>query len=353
MAAVVGAAVLALAAGNCAKERSTGSSSGWSEARIDTLIAMTPALLLEYAVPGVAIVLIHGSEVQWAAGFGVTAPDGEPVSPGTVFPVASLGKPVFAHLVDLLVTERSWRLDEPIGQWGVVASHDREWHSLTAESLLSHTSGLTYDPATDRVALDLQRQGEWQYSGAGYVLVQRVVEQSESRELDAIARDMLFRPLGLETMGFVTGDTRPVRGHDRNGEVLRSMPWTESNAASSLHASALDYARFLMHASGLGATAPRTWTRLTAPQVTVREDLGLGWGLGWALEQDSSGAISAFHWGSNPGFKSFALVDRGRSVGMVILTNGDNGLDLVEDVVRIIDSRPHPLFQFYMLHPDD
>ena len=37
----------------------------------------------------------------------------------------------------------------------------------------------------------------------------------------------------------------------------------------------------------------------------------------------------------------------------VVLTSGDHGLELAEEVVGIRGPKPHPLFQFYMLHPDD
>lgn len=346
--------ILALCAVGCATERDAGLDVGWGAARIDSVNSVMPALLREYSVPGVAMALFQGSEIQWASGYGVISHGGAPVSPRTVFQAASLGKPVFAQLVESLARERAWSLEDSLAGWAAPGSYPRELGSLTAEAILSHSSGLVYDPDRDRVRLDARHRGAWQYSGAGYALLQRAVEASEGAGLESLAQDRSFRPLGLNTMGFVRPSTAEhARGHGRDGASLREVEQREANAASSLHASATDYARFLIHASGLGSAAPRSWQQLTTPRVIVRDDLGLSWGLGWAEERAPSGDVVVFHWGSNPGFKSFALVDRGRDIGLVILTNGDNGLELVEHVVGIIDPNPHPLFRFYMLHPDD
>lgn len=312
-----------------------------------------PGLLREYSVPGVAIVLIHGSQVQWASGYGVAWRGGPAVSPSTVFQAASLGKPVFAHLVASVALERGWSLEAPLASWATLDSFPRELAALRPAAILSHSSGVVYDPDVDRVKVDVQHRGEWQYSSAAYVLLQRVTEENEGAGLESLAQDRLFEPLGLQSTSFLRPSTLEIaRGYQRDGEGPREVGWSAANAASSLHTSATDFARFLIQASGLGSVAPDSWRQLTTPRVTVRDDLGLKWGLGWAVEQAPSGQTVVFHWGSNPGFKSFTLVDRARDIGLVIFTNGDDGLELVEQVVGIVDPN-HPLFAFHLLHPDD
>jgi CubicO group peptidase (beta-lactamase class C family) len=313
-----------------------------------------PGLLDRPAVPGVAIALVHGPHIQWSSGFGVVSPNGESVSAGTIFQAASLGKPLFAEIVNSLSLERSWTLEHAVESWAPAGSYRADLGSVTAAALLSHTAGLVYDPVADRVTLDPHLRGRWQYSGAGYLFLQRMIEAAEHQGLETLASARWFGPLGLQTMSFLAPASGSIaEGHDRNGRAIHGMEWEEANAASSLYASAHDYARFLINAAGLGSVAEPASLHLAMPQVAVSEDLGLFWGFGWALERDAAGDVTAFHWGSNPGFKSFAMVDRTREIGLVILTNGDNGLELAEDVLRIIDPKPHPLFGFYMLHPDD
>lgn len=327
---------------------------GWHPARIDALVREIPALLQEYDVPGVAIALTSGPRVQWSAGFGWTGWPGVAVTPRTVFQVASLGKPVFAHLVDSVAAERDWELGDPVHLWSPGVANPRGRGALAAEELLSHTSGLWYDAARDQVVLETAMRGKWRYSGAGYALLQRALEAAEGRSLEELSESILFAPLGLRTMSYVApkGEEHAV-GHDRQGNALAALDSDTANAASSLYASAQDYAQFLVVASGLDGGDARAWMRLTQVQATVEQTLGMYWGIGWAVERDPDGHHTAFHWGSNPGFKSFALLDPERRLGLVILTNGDHGLELAQRVVGILDPKPHPLFEFYMLHPDD
>lgn len=331
----------------------TAARRGWSPARIDSLTARLPALMDRFRVPGVAVVLTRDDEVRWARGFGRTGPGGQVVTPRSVFQVASLGKPVFADLVATLAESREWNLYEPIGEWSP-APLPPEVRATTAERILAHIAGIRYDAEADRVRRDESLYGTWSYSGAGYGALQRALESAEGRSLETLGESLVFGPLGLRSMSWTTPAGAGVAtGHDRSGGPLANLEWTEANAASSLHSSALDYARYLVAVAGMGGPEPASWARLTSVRATVDEELDLHWGVGWGLERQGDEHFVAFHWGSNPGFKSFAMVDRERELGLVVLTNGDNGLELVEELVEILDPVLHPLFRFYMLHPDD
>lgn len=56
-------------------------------------------------------------------------------------------------------------------------------------------------------------------------------------------------------------------------------------------------------------------------------------GLGWGLEQSADGA-QLWQWGSNPGYRAFVLAVPGSGDGLVLLTNSDAGMKLVEPLVR-------------------
>ena len=347
---------------------SRSASGEWSQERIARLVEEMPARMRAHRVPGVTVVLVARGAVSWSGGFGVTGA-GEVVTADTVFQVASLGKPVFARLVELLAEERAWPLDEPLARWvgreSPVAPSEL-LATTSAADLLAHRSGLSFDEAADRIVFDPDARGGWRYSGAGYGVLQRAVEAATVVTLEQLAGEHLFDELDLDSMSFLPADPGGhAVGHDRSGRALPGTAWKMANAGSSLSSSALDYARFLLHISpsvspSVGSTGGSRgqggeWPRVLEPLATVDAALGLAWGLGWALELDGAGAgpPTAFHWGSNPGFKSFALIDFHRGLGLVILTNGDHGLELIEGMVAILDEEPHPLFGFYMLHPDD
>jgi hypothetical protein len=89
---------------------------------------------------------------------------------------------------------------------------------------------------------------------------------------------------------------------------------------------------------------------MTHPRVAVQEDIGLSWGLGWAVGQTENGSNIVFQWNSDPGSKSLAMVDEDLGRGIVILTNGEHGLELAVDVLRMLDPRSHRFLE-YMLRP--
>lgn len=327
----------------------------WSNLRISALEAAAPNLMRHYSVPGAAVALVTGRKIEWAKGFGVLLPGGPKATPRTRFQGASLGKAVFAYLFLSIARDKGWTLQEPIGQLAPSLKVRPSLRSATPAQLLSHSAGICANGQPGRVDIVASEVGKWHYSGSGYVLLQRLLESVLRRHISELARLRVWNPLKLHHTGFLPPSSGEMtRGFDRSGSPLKTHRFIRPNVASSLYTNALDYGRFLIH-----ILAPRTSNEaaivkeMITPVVTVDSDLGLFWGLGLAVEQSANGKRVAFHWGSNPGFKSFALVDPDRQIGIVMLTNGDNGLEMAEQVMRILDPVQHALFRFYMLHPDD
>jgi CubicO group peptidase (beta-lactamase class C family) len=91
------------------------------------------------------------------------------------------------------------------------------------------------------------------------------------------------------------------------------------NAAASLITTAADYASFMtrcMNGSAAGLADMLT--------PVTRVNRVLSYGLGWGLEREA-GAASFWHGGWNPGYKSFALGDVDGRIGVVLLTNSNEG----------------------------
>lgn len=326
----------------------------WSQRRMDALATAMPGLMARHHVPGVALALVEGARIRWVRGFGALSPGGEAVTGETVFQGASLAKPLTALLTARLAEKEGWLLEAKLRDLAPDLSPLKgALGDLTVAQVLSHSAGITWNDQTH--GLETREAGTWRYSTPGYALLQRVLEARSGKDLQQLEGETVLGPLGLGRTAFIHGAIPgPLAlGHDREGKAMRAALWERPHGGSSLLTTASDYGAFL--AAFLRAKAPLTPTlrdRLVAPRVPVSSPLGLSWGLGWALER--RGARTCwFHWGSNPGFKSFALVDPGRDLGLVILTNGDSGLELAEAMVGRLDPEPHPLFRFYMLHPDD
>jgi CubicO group peptidase (beta-lactamase class C family) len=276
-------------------------------------------------VPGVAVALVERSEVAWSDGFGVCRGDsGGRIGAETVFAVASLSKPPFAHLVVRLAERGVLDLDTPLAElypepydaYGLDPQAP-ELKQITARHVLSHTSGLgTWQEDMGRIGF--APGSRWHYSGEGYVYLQAVVEHLTGSPLEQVAEAEVFRPLGMRSTGYLW-ERAPTSAGTCSFE---GREFSKAFAAFSLHTTASDYARFVVDTleSAVGGM-------LLAPQVTI--DDSLGWGLGWGLAGDI-----VWHWGEMDYFSCVAVASRARRRALVCLTNGDKGLAACAEILE-------------------
>lgn len=295
----------------------------------------------------------------------------DPVTADAVFSAASLTKPVFTMAVRRLAREGKldWRkpLQDhmPLGLTGPAAT-------ITAEHVLSHATGLVnwrfepnaelssaFDPGTD-----------WQYSGEGYVLLQRVVERIAGVPLGRYLNDTLLPSLGMTKSTFTwtpaTGQ-QSVTWHDGQGrrlersatfyakgayavaekaglppdamtydayidtarrEKLFAMPVAVNpNAAGSLWTTIRDYFTFLQRSIADFFAHPEEYA------VRNRVNDLISWALSWGVDS-SLGAPAYFHWGDGPGVKNFTWWQPSSDTALVIFTNGDHGASAYRVLMR-------------------
>ncbi len=280
-----------------------------------------------------------------------------------IFQAASLSKPVFAYGVLKLVAQGKFELDTPLVKHlpggylhrqnpfdnsrpaATDAVVSPELSAVTARMVLSHTSGLP-NWSTGRLLFDFQPGSSWQYSGEGFMLLQKVVETLTGESLDEFMRRQVFEPLGMTRSDF---RWRPsfsggiVPGTSSSGQP-RQLRFPEPLAPASLYTTAGDYARFLSALLG-DAESLRL---ITAAPTTVDARLGLDWGLGWGIERGEHGPY-LWHWGNNPGYRAFVMASASSGDAVVILTNSERGMGLAEPMVRAVLPGDHRAFRFHML----
>src|SRR6185369_12094844 len=111
----------------------------------------------------------------------------------------------------------------------------------------------------------------------------------------------------------------------------------------------------IMSSAGLKET---TIQQMLTPQVRLDEgcvncltrkmtqpSASLSWGLGVGLEHTEPGD-AFWHWGDNPGFKDFVIAFNKLKTGVVIFTNGDNGLGIIPEIVKVATGTSHPVFSW-------
>ncbi|HEY2049936.1 MAG TPA: serine hydrolase domain-containing protein [Caulobacteraceae bacterium] len=184
----------------------------------------------------------------------------------TVFEAASLGKPVFAYAVLKLADAGRLDIDAPlIGLAPALAEAGEFGGTITARHVLSHTTGLPNWRSEARPFQCHFPPGKrFSYSGEGYVCLQSAIERLTSEPLDAVARRLVFEPLGMSRSSYdaaLSGAAIAIP-HDRDGPLQKIA--RKPNAASSLHTTAEDYARFLqavLEGEGLSSAMAREWLR--------------------------------------------------------------------------------------------
>ena len=299
-------------------------------------------LMKTHAVPGVTLAVIREGELAFSGAYGVRNRQGTPMTEGVLFECASLTKSLFALLAMQEVQAGKLDLDAPIAPllreepW----SNDPRFLTITPRHCLSHGCGLPnwqakpmdmlFDPGT-----------QFSYSGEGYFLLQKLIQQLEGKDMNQLFRERFFGKYGMESStaywtpavyaafseGFARdGTVRKVRNSRR---VSGNAP--EPNAAWSLYSYAADYARFVQ---GLlkeqGGLNDETFAEMTRPQNEA--DGNVDWGLGFGIPKADRNVL--WHWGDNDGFKSFSVWDKETRDAVVITTNSDNGMALYFDLLK-------------------
>lgn len=173
----------------------------------------------------VALVGLKG-ELRWqgAAGILSRAPGAAAATLDTVFDLASLTKPLATTLALMVLAGRG-QLDLAASLGEVLPAPwlPTDKHSLTLESLLTHRAGLpAWRPFYQEVLaappearptllarlaaaapLEYPPDTATLYSDLGFMLLKAVVEGVRGETLDRFCREAIYRPLGLETLGFI------------------------------------------------------------------------------------------------------------------------------------------------------
>ncbi len=186
----------------------------------------------------------------------------------TVFPACSVSKLITAICVMKLQEQELIDIDMPVNRYL------RQWELLTADgtesdtdirSILCHTAGILdgedsfyglrrgdpeislMDVLEGRTSYNSRpvragKQGAaFEYTDAGYCVLQQLVQEVTHKAFDDLSRDMLFHPLGLSSTFFATpgnmacfGD-RMATGYDDNGlPIPGRFPQVPDLAASGL-----------------------------------------------------------------------------------------------------------------------
>ncbi|HEY1175745.1 MAG TPA: serine hydrolase domain-containing protein, partial [Phytomonospora sp.] len=198
-------------------------------------------------VPGAAVAVRQGPATQYRSCLGFADLEWRrPVTPATVFRLASLSKPFTALTVRLLAADGVLDLDAPIARHLPGLPHgDR----ITPRHLLTHTSGIPNfvarpgfrgetsrrDHTDDEVValfaglpLDFAPGTRYGYSNSGYRLLDIIASRATGTPFAELAAAYVFAPAGMAaTRVLCDRDIVPerARGYERDGDAFVNAPY--------------------------------------------------------------------------------------------------------------------------------
>lgn len=321
--------------------------------------------MAHYRVPGVSLALIENGHIAWAEGYGVKiAGEHEPVTPNTRFQAASISKPVGAACDLRLVELGRLELDEDVNvkltSWQVPEHKLADSEKVTLRRILNHSAGLTVHgfsgyAASEKVPKTIQvLNGEAlanseavginlvpgtveRYSGGGYTILQLLIEDVTGLSFDEAVQKYVLEPAGMAESTYAqplpeTLEPHAATAHDLEGKPVSGRWHTyPEKAAAGLWTTPTDLARFALSLQASLRGAKGALLRTETIEEMLTPQLG-AFGLGLVVQQ-FAGKTWFSHGGSNEGYRCALLASASTGQGIVIMSNGENGLPLVQEVL--------------------
>jgi D-alanyl-D-alanine carboxypeptidase len=307
------------------------------------------------SLPGVAIGVVYDQQVVWAKGFGyANVATQAPMTPATKFRMASHSKLFTSTAIMQLRDAGKLRLDDPVSKylsWFKLKPASPDDPPITIEELVTHSSGLpreagphwvTYDfPTEEQVrGYVLEHQAayspevRWKYSNLALGIAGLIVEAVSGEKYADYVQKHIFDPLGMngssvdrQTDGLATGYGRKLPDGSR-----KTMPFIDARAlgaATGITSTVEDMAKFVSlqfrNDRAGGSQILSTGALREMHRVRVLEnDWTRGNAIGFAVSRERD-RVYVGHGGSYPGYKTQTLIQLDGKVGVIVLTNEDDG----------------------------
>ncbi len=318
--------------------------------------------LESWQVPGLAVAVVRDDRVVYLKGHGIREVGRrDPVTPDTIFPIASCTKAFTTTAMAMLVDDGKMGWDDP------VRKHVPYFHlsdplvdgQVTLRDLVTHRTGvgshelLWYRAPWSqeetirrigRVKVEYPFRASFHYQTTMFTTAGHAVSAAAKLPWAEFVRRRILDPLGMKHVRFTTADALAAPDHasphrpGRSGR-LEVVPWYKIDVpepAGSINASARDLAQWvrfqlgdgtfggkrLVSAASLEEThTPQNIIRLEGTARAMNPDtLQMSYGMGWVV-QDYRGHLEVSHAGLIDGFRAHITLLPRDHLGIVLLCN--------------------------------
>ena len=327
-------------------------------------------------VQGLNLAILNNNEVAYIKSYGFkNKPENALMNNSTIVYAASYSKAVFGYLVMKLVGEKVINFDKPLYkylkkpipeyEYFSDLKNDNRWKLITARMCLSHTTGLPnvrwFHPTTGAMdSLGILKiyfnPGEkYAYSGEGFKLLQLVIEEITLKNIDELAQEKIFKPLGMTRTGYIWhdsfGDDNVAVGHLNNGYTDKKKKRTVPVAGGSLVTTIADYAKFIECVMQKKGLSKKIFGEMISPQIAIHSKtqfppitnetttennaIHLSYGLGWGLLQCQYGK-AFFKEGNGDSWRNYNINFIDKGISIIIMTNSENGENIFKELIETL-----------------
>jgi CubicO group peptidase (beta-lactamase class C family) len=331
-------------------------------AAVAQLDGMVEDAMTRTGVPGAAVAVVYNDEVVYERGFGVReVGKTDPVTPETVFQLASMSKSISSTLVAAVIGDGATTWDAVAADLLPGFKLSDPWLSaqVTLRDLFCHRSGLpAYAGDTFAATFGYGREEcvrrlryvppasplrtSFAYANLPLSVAAFAAAQAARQSWEDLADERLFAPLGMSASSYRLADyvgraNKAAPHYPAKEGVWALGEVSEADAASpagGVSTNVQDLTRWMRLQLGGGvfegaevvASAPLLETRrpqiLEASPPNPADGPALFYGLGWRLNYDERGRLLVHHIGDfSSGFRSGVYLLPAAGLGIVVLTN--------------------------------
>jgi CubicO group peptidase (beta-lactamase class C family) len=341
-----------------------------AEQKIDSFVSKA---MSDWHTMGVAVAIVSKDSILLQKGYGYSNYARRlPVTPNTLFPIASCSKTFVAGLLGMAAAEGRIQLNKPVHNYlpAFNLSDKEVTKRATVEDLLSHRTGLPgHDWAwtfntnfPESVYLNRIRHLEpsaalgtkYQYNNFMFFVLSVLVEKVYHKNWNEVVREKLFVPLEMKHSygSYATSDRQEPRAltyeYKDSFRLDETRQMDDLLGAGSINTTAGDLAHWLQLWISGGtykkkyvlpstfiqqATSSHIVVEAAPPEIYPDEQF-MNMGLSWFLSS-YRGHYKAHHTGNVAGYSSSLTFFPYDSLGIVVLTNQNNSplIRLLPDVI--------------------
>ncbi|ATB39850.1 aminopeptidase [Cystobacter fuscus] len=296
--------------------------------------------------PGCAIGISRDGALDYVRGYGVSNLEYDvPITPESIFHVASISKQFTAFSILLLVHEGKLSLDDDVRKY--LPELPDYGKTITIAHLLHHTSGLREQgqllnlagwrgddlsteadmlwAVTRQRKLNFEPGSEVVYVNAGYTLLGLVVKRVTGQSLRAFADERIFQPLGMRDTHFHADHSEIVKRRTsayrpgEKGDWRVSIPNYDHYGSTSLFSTVGDLLKWQdnLIRPRVGATAVME-LMLTSGRLNDGRSIGYGGGV---MLRTYRGLRIIEHDGADAGYRADAMTFPDQRLSIAVLCN--------------------------------